>query len=56
MQKEEHKGLTGLERGKPRKNSGGKRQKFCGLALSNSEREKSLKSKSEQVKFAFLKT
>ena len=27
MQKEGHKGLTGLERGKPCKNFGGKRQK-----------------------------
>ena len=59
MQKEGHNGLTGLERGKPCKSSGGKRQKICWWALSNSEREKSLKnflkSKFEQVKLWFLK-
>ena len=40
LQKEGQNRLTGLERGKPCKKSGGKRQKICGLALSNSEREK----------------
>ena len=57
MQKEGHNGLTSLERGKLCKKSGGKRQKICGQTLSNSEREKSLKtflkSKSEQVKLWF---
>ena len=53
MQKEGQNRLTGLKRGKPCKKSGGKRQKIGRWALSNSEREKSLKSKSEQVKFVF---
>ena len=60
MQREGHNGQTGLERGKPSKNFGGKRQKIYWWALSKSEREKSLKnflkSKFEQVKLWFLKT
>ena len=40
MQNEGHNGLTGLKRGKLCKKSKGKRQKICGLALSNLEREK----------------
>ena len=43
MQKEGHKGLTSLERGKPCKNLGGKWQKNLLVSLANSEREKSLK-------------
>ena len=39
MQKEGQKGLTGLWRGKPCKKSG-VNDKNCGIALSNSEREK----------------
>ena len=35
MQKEGHKGLTGLERGKPCKNFEGKRQKILSGALPN---------------------
>ena len=41
MQKEGHKGLTSLERQKPCKNSGGKRQKILSGALPNRrERER----------------
>ena len=42
MQKEGHKGLTGLEREKPCKNFEGKRQKILSGALPN-RREESLK-------------
>ena len=41
MQKEGHKGLTGLEKGKPCKNFEGKRQKILSGALPNRrERER----------------
>ena len=43
MQKEGQKGIAGLGRQKPCKNSGGKRQKIFGGALAKSEREESLK-------------
>ena len=43
MQKEGQNRHTDLERGKPCKKSGGKRQKIGRWALSNLEREKSLK-------------
>ena len=43
MQKEGQNRLTGLERGKPCKKSGGKRQKIVRWALSNLKREKILK-------------
>ena len=45
MQKEGYNGLTGLERGKPCKKTGGKRQKIEDEPCPNKrEREKSLKS------------
>ena len=45
MQKEGHKGLTGLERGKPCKNFEGKRLKKSKVEPSQvGEREESLKS------------
>ena len=55
MQKEGHKGLTSLERGKPCKNLGGKWQKNLLVSLVQFiEREKFeknfLKNKFEQVK------
>ena len=58
MQKEEYNGLTGLERRKPCKKTGGKRQKIDDEPCPNwREREKSLKfflkSKFEQVKIIF---
>ena len=44
MQKKGHKGLTGLERGKPCKNFKGKQQKILSGALPNRrEREESMK-------------
>ena len=44
MQKEGQKGLTGFERQKPCKNSGGTLQKIFGGALAKSEREERLKN------------
>ena len=59
MQKEGHKGLTGLERGKPCKNFEGKRQKILsGAQPSRRERgnfEKFGKSDFEKVQSDFLK-
>ena len=50
MQKEGHKGLTGLERGKPCKNFEGKRQKILSGALPNrGEREKFEKDRKSVV-------
>ena len=60
MQKEEHNGLTGLERGKPCKKTGGKRQKIddkpCPNRREREKFEKLLKSEFEQVKLSFKKT
>ena len=57
MQKEGKNGLTGLERGKPCKKIGGKRQKIEKKPLpSRREKEKVekiLKSEFEQVKLSF---
>ena len=57
MQKERHKGLTSLERGKPCKNFGGKRQKNLLVSLvqfgEREKFEKLLKSEFEQVKLSF---
>ena len=43
MQKEGYKGLTGLEREKPCKKNGGKRQKNLIEALTKSYRERKLR-------------
>ena len=60
MQKEEHNGLTGLERGKPCKKTGGKWQKIddkpCPNRREREKFEKLLKSEFEQVKLSFKKT
>ena len=59
MQKKGHKGLTGLERGKPFKNFEGKRQKILSGALPNRRErgkfEKIRKSDFEKVQSDILK-
>ena len=55
MQKEWQKGLTGFERQKPCKNSGGKRQKIFGGALAKSEREEMLKNFLKKTIWPFKK-
>ena len=56
MQKEGYNGLTGLERGKPCKKIGGKRQKIEDEPLPSQREkekfEKLLKSEFEQVKLS----
>ena len=57
MQKEGHKGLTGLERGKPCKNFEGKRQKIPSGALPNRrERGKFEKVTLKKSNLTFKKT
>ena len=57
MQKEGYNGLTGLERGKSCKKTGGKRQKIddepCPNRREREKFEKLLKSEFEQVKLSF---
>ena len=59
MQKEGWNGLTGLERGKPCKNLGGKQQKIdewaCPSWRDKEKFEKLLKSEFEQVKLILKK-
>ena len=60
MQKEGYNRLTGLEKGKPCKKTGGKRQKIddepCPTWREREKFEKLLKSEFEQVKLNLKKT
>ena len=57
MQKEGYNGLTSLERGKPCKKTGGKRQKIedepCSNQRERKKFEKLLKREFEEVKLSF---